>query len=181
MIPLVLQGAAGRMGRAVAQAASTEPEFAIKGLVDVAANLRLHEGMWTSDLGSVLARGDVVIDFSAPEACRMAAQACAARGAALVTGTTGLSAADERALTEAAAAVVVVRAANFSLGLAALRRALAAVLSTLPDWDIEIVERHHRAKVDSPSGSALALARDAAAARGRSAERPVRDRRVYEE
>src|SRR5262249_38326687 len=80
----------------------------------------------------------------------------------------------ERALTEAAAAVVVVRAANFSLGLAALRRALAATLSTLPDWDIEIVERHHRAKADSPSGSALLLARDAAAARGRTAEPGVR-------
>jgi 4-hydroxy-tetrahydrodipicolinate reductase len=162
------------MGQAVAQAASTRSEFAIKGLVDVAANLRPHEGMWSSDLDSVIARGDVVIDFSTPDGCRAAARACAARGAALVTGTTGLTAADERALAEAAGAVVVVRAANFSLGLAALRRALAAVLSTLPDWDIEIVERHHRAKIDSPSGSALALARDAAAARRRSAEPVLR-------
>ena len=174
MIPLVLQGAAGRMGQAVAQAASTNPEFAIKGLVDVAANLRPHETMWSGDLDSVVTRGDVVIDFSAPAGCRAAARACLARGAALVTGTTGLSAADERAVAEAAAAVVVVRAANFSLGLAALRHALAAAMSAVPDWDIEIVERHHRAKVDSPSGTALALARDTAAARGRTAEPVLR-------
>ena len=174
MIPLVVVGAAGRMGQAVAQAASSRREFAIKGLVDVAANLRPSGGVWTSKLESLLGPGDVVVEFSSPEGCRAAARACAARGAALVTGTTGLEPADEEVLREAARTVAVVRASNFSLGVAALRRALAAALRALPSWDIEIVERHHRGKADSPSGTALALAHDAAAARGLSASQALR-------
>lgn len=174
MIPLILVGAAGRMGQAVVQAAMSDPEFSIKGQVDLAANLRGLGGVWTSSLESLLERGDVVVEFSSPQGCREAAEVCAARGAALVTGTTGLSAEDEAALRQAARTVVVVQAANFSLGVAALRRALAAALRGLRGWDIEIVERHHRGKADSPSGTALALAKDAAAARGLPAERVLR-------
>jgi 4-hydroxy-tetrahydrodipicolinate reductase len=112
----------------------------------------------------------VVIDFSGPEGAREAAEACALKGAALVSGTTGLDAAAEAAMTEAATRVAVLRAANFSLGVLALRRVLATALQCVPhDWDIEIVERHHRQKLDSPSGTALALARDAAALRGQPA------------
>jgi 4-hydroxy-tetrahydrodipicolinate reductase len=92
---------------------------------------------------------------------------CAARGASLVSGTTGLDRETEEELRAAAVQIALLRAANFSIGLALLRRALAATLQSLPGgWDIEIVERHHRAKVDSPSGTALLLAREAAAARG---------------
>jgi 4-hydroxy-tetrahydrodipicolinate reductase len=115
-----------------------------------------------------------VVEFSSPQGCREAARVCAARGAALVTGTTGLTAEGEMALRDAAKTVVVVQASNFSLGVAALRRALSAALSRLPGWDIEIVERHHRGKADSPSGTALALANDAAAVRGLPAERALR-------
>jgi len=158
VIPVILVGAAGRMGQAIVQAATSRPEFSLKGLVDLAANLRTNDGVWNSNLDAMLERGDVVIDFSSPLGCREAARACAARGAALVTGTTGLTPEDEVALREAARRVVVVRASNFSLGIAALRRALNAALSRLPGWDIEIVERHHRGKVDSPSGTALSLA-----------------------
>ena len=174
MIPIILVGAAGRMGQAIVQAATSRPEFSLKGLVDLAANLRTKDGVWNGNLDAVLERGDVVIDFSSPLGCREAARVCAARGVALVTGTTGLTPEDEAALQEAARRVVVVRASNFSLGVAALRRALNAALSRLPGWDIEIVERHHRGKVDSPSGTALSLAGDAAAARGLPAERALR-------
>ena len=174
MIPLVVVGAAGRMGQAVVQAATSDSEFSIRGQVDLAANLRAVGGVWNTKLESLLERGDVVVEFSSPQGCRETAEICAARGAALVTGTTGLGAEDEAALRDAARAIVVVRAANFSLGVAALRRALAAALRGLPGWDIEIVERHHRGKADSPSGTALTLANDAAAARGIPAERALR-------
>ncbi len=167
MIRLVLLGAAGRMGRALRDAASAHPDLAIKACVDRAENPGDGAGVWQGTLAGALAAGDVVVEFSSPAACREAAELCAARGAALVSGTTGLEPGDEAALRAAAAKVAVVRAANFSLGVAILRRAMAAALAALPDdWDVEIVERHHRAKVDSPSGTALALAADAAAARG---------------
>jgi 4-hydroxy-tetrahydrodipicolinate reductase len=118
------------------------------------------------DAGSVLARGDVAVEFAGPEAAVATARACATRGAALVSGGTGLSSAQEAALREASASSAILRSANFSLGILALRRALSAVLSAIPSWDLEIVERHHRNKKDSPSGTALALARQAAEARG---------------
>lgn len=174
MIPVVLVGAAGRMGQAIVQAAMSDPEFSIKGFVDLASNLRAIGGVWNSNVETLLERGDVVIEFSSPQGCREAARACVVRGAALVTGTTGLGPAEEEALRDAAKTVVVVRASNFSLGVAALRRALGAVLRGLPGWDIEIIERHHRGKADSPSGTALTLANDAAAARGLPAGRSLR-------
>jgi 4-hydroxy-tetrahydrodipicolinate reductase len=162
------------MGQAIVQAARSRPEFTLKGLVDVAANLRPMDGVWKSELDTLIGRGDVVVDFSSPAGCRAAARACAAHGAALVTGTTGLGDEDEAALRAAAKTVVVVAASNFSLGVAALRKALGAALRALPGWDVEIVERHHRGKADSPSGTALTLARDALAARGLSAEQALR-------
>jgi 4-hydroxy-tetrahydrodipicolinate reductase len=110
-----------------------------------------------------------VIEFSSPEGAKAAARVCVEKGAALVSGSTGLGASEETALGSAAQRVAVLRAANFSLGLMALRKAMAAGLAGLPaSWDVEIVERHHRGKVDSPSGTALQLARDVASRRGLS-------------
>jgi len=83
-----------------------------------------------------------------------------------VSGTTGLSPDEESGIRAAAARVPVVRAANFSIGLLALRKAMEAALPGLSDWDLEIVERHHRLKVDAPSGTALELARRAREQRG---------------
>src|SRR5262249_24165630 len=81
---------------------------------------------------------------------------------ALVTGSTGLDPEDEAALQAASRRVAVLRASNFSLGIAALRVALRAALAAIPaGWDIEIVERHHKLKKDSPSGTALALSGEA--------------------
>ncbi len=166
-VALVLVGAAGRMGRAVEQAAAQVPGFAVKARVDRAGSLPAGEAGWSSDAGAVLERGDVAVEFAHPAACAGLAGLCAARGAGLVSGTTGLSPAEEDAVRAAAARVPVVRAANFSIGIVALRRALRAALEALPaGWDVEIVERHHRMKADSPSGTALALAGEAARARG---------------
>lgn len=166
MTRIVLLGAAGRMGRAIRDAAEVRG-VTVKACVDRAENPAGLPGVWKSDLAGAVERGDVVIEFSSPAACREAAGICAAAGAALVSGTTGLSAEDEAAVKSAAARVAVVRAANFSLGVAILRRALGAALASVPKgWDVEIVERHHRNKVDSPSGTALLLAADVARGRG---------------
>ena len=106
-------------------------------------------------------------DQGSPEGLLAACALCATAGAALVTGTTGLGEAHERALTELGTRVAVLRASNFSLGVLALRRAVQAALAALPkDWDVEIVERHHRQKADAPSGTALALGDAAARGRG---------------
>ncbi len=166
MIELVLHGAAGRMGRAVALAAESAPDLRLVACVDPASGPRADGGMWTAELGSVLQSGQVVVEFSGPSGARHAAQLCASKGAALVSGSTGLSPEDEAALRAAADKVAVLRASNFSIGVAVLRQALRAALAAAPSsWDIEIVERHHRLKKDSPSGTALTLADDVLAAR----------------
>jgi 4-hydroxy-tetrahydrodipicolinate reductase len=167
MIPIVILGAAGRMGRAVAAAASTRSDVTIKARVDREANFPEVGGVWKSRVTDAVAAGDVVVDFSGPDGTLEAAQLCAERGAGLVTGTTGLSALHLAGLREAAQRTALLRAANFSLGVLALRRALRAALDALPGvWDVEIVERHHRQKQDSPSGTALLLAADIQEIRG---------------
>lgn len=192
MIPVVLVGAAGRMGRAVADALAGASDLTLRACVDPSANRAGDGGVWHGDVGEATRAGDVVVEFSSPAGCAAAARACRERGAALVSGTTGLGPDEEAALSAAAARVAVLRASNFSLGLAALRRSLAAALEALPEtWDVEIVERHHRRKADSPSGTALSLAREAAARRGweesafrfgrhgRVGERPAREIGVH--
>jgi len=167
MIPLVLVGAAGRMGRAIELAVAEVPGFVIKARVERAASLPGGAAGWCADAVAMLAAGDVAVEFSDPAACAALATLCAERGAGLVSGTSGLDAAQDEAVRAAARRVAVVRAANFSVGVAVLRRALQAALEALPPgWDVEIVERHHRRKADSPSGTALALAGDVASRRG---------------
>lgn len=121
----------------------------------------------TDDAAALFAVSDVVIDFTAPVAAPSHATLAARTGKALVIGTTGLSADQQAAIVAAAGHAPVVQAANFSLGvnlLSALTRKVAAILGP-EEWDIEIVEMHHRHKVDAPSGTALALGREAAAGR----------------
>ena len=173
MIPIVLIGAAGRMGRAVAEALVGADNLCLKARIERPETPAPGGGVgaWGHDPSAVVARGDVVVEFSSPAGAGAAAQLCAERGAALVSGTTGLGTAEEEALRAAARRVAIVRAANFSLGVLALRRALASALAAVPgSWDVEIVERHHRHKQDAPSGTALQLAQDAASRRGYPAD-----------
>lgn len=167
MMRIVLVGAAGRMGRAIEAAAAGAADVEIGARVDQPANFPGGGGVWSDDVASVTRPGDVVVEFSSAAGARAAAAACAAKGAALVSGTTGLSPDDEAAVRAAAGRVAVLRASNFSLGVAALRLAVRTALAALPEgWDVEIVERHHRLKRDAPSGTALTLAADVRAVRG---------------
>ena len=149
-------GSAGRMGRAVAAAVEAEPDASLAGGAD------------QGDDPAALARDcDVLVDFSAPGALEANLEAATAAGIAIVVGTTGLDAAQQKLIDEAAARIPVLQAANMSLGvnlLAHLVREAAVRLGA--DWDIEIVEMHHRHKVDAPSGTALLLGRVAAEGRG---------------
>jgi 4-hydroxy-tetrahydrodipicolinate reductase len=119
------------------------------------------------DAGQVLRDSDVAIDFTTPAATAAHAALAAELGRSLVVGTTGLSGEQESAIRRAAERVPIVWAANTSLGINLLFGLVEQVAARLgPEWDIEILEMHHRGKVDAPSGTALALGRAAAAARG---------------
>ena len=105
---------------------------------------------------------DVAIDFSLPHAFDPVLALCVARGSALVSGTTGLEAAQRDALQAASASIPVLWASNFSLGVAVLDELVERAARALPDWDCDIVEAHHRHKQDAPSGTALTLGQSAA-------------------
>ncbi len=114
-------------------------------------------------------RSDAVIDFTVPEASREHIRLAAAHKKILVLATTGFNAADEANIAEAAKETTIVQAANFSVAvnmLMVLTEKAAGALGA--DFDIEIVEAHHKHKIDAPSGTAIALGREAAAARGQN-------------
>ncbi|MFN7702359.1 MAG: 4-hydroxy-tetrahydrodipicolinate reductase [Deltaproteobacteria bacterium] len=185
----VVHGAAGRMGRAVVRAIHERADIALVAAVDRAEGTCL--GLDAGELAGVgpmqvlLAaslRDDldaqVVIDFSASEATEALASQAAARGLALVVGTTGLEPRAHDALALAARTVPVVVAANTSVGVTVLCH-LAELATKLlgSGFDAEIVEMHHNKKLDAPSGTALRLADAVLSARGldRSALRTGRE------
>ena len=154
-IQLAITGANGRMGRALQALLRDDARFAL--IAKIARN----------DDWRAATKLDVVIDFSTPEGFDAALAHCEAHGVALVSGTTGIDAAQRKRFDAAAAKIPALYAANFSFGIAVLTRLLREAAAVFPDWDLEIIEAHHARKVDAPSGTALALGRAAAAARGR--------------
>lgn len=166
---LAIAGAAGRMGRALAAAAEGRSDLVVIAGTEHGAGLTaaLPFPLFASP-AEAMAEADVWIDFTAPAATAKAAAALVGTGVkAAIIGTTGLSEAEEAAITEAAQVLPIVKAGNFSLGVAvlsALVKQAARALGTA--YDIEIEEAHHRHKVDAPSGTALMLGEAAAAGRG---------------
>lgn len=165
-IRIAVAGALGRMGRAVANAVEADPALAVAARFDRPD----ASGEGLTSAAEALAGADVVIDFTTPEASAALAAQAAARGVALVIGSTGFAPDHLRRIAEAAARVPVVRAGNFSLGINMLMGLVAQAARALPAeaYDVEIFEAHHRHKVDAPSGTALMLGE--AAARGRGVE-----------
>jgi 4-hydroxy-tetrahydrodipicolinate reductase len=150
-----IYGSAGRMGRTIAELAPT-------------LGARLAGGADLGDDPAPLAEAaDVLVDFSAPAALQANLAAARAAGTPILVGTTGLTGAHHDLIDAAAADIAVLQTGNTSLGvtlLAALVHEAAARLG--PEWDIEVVEMHHREKVDAPSGTAQLLGQAAAAGRG---------------
>ena len=135
----------GRMGKSIAKAAAEDPGFVID---------QDH--------------ADVLVDFSAPDALRASLDRAIAGGTPILVGTTGLQPEHHAAIEEAAKTIAVIQAPNTSLGINLLRDLVEQATARLgPDWDIEILEMHHRHKVDAPSGTALMLGQSAA--KGRAA------------
>ncbi len=166
---VLVYGAGGRMGRAVLD------------LLEQSSGLRLVAAVSRSDhplpdrvpaypataLATVPAF-DVAIDFSLAPAFDALLSLCTERGAALVSGTTALSLEQRAAMEVAAARIPILWSSNFSIGVAVLQGLVERAAAQLADWDCEIVEAHHRRKLDAPSGTALSLGEAAARGRGES-------------
>jgi 4-hydroxy-tetrahydrodipicolinate reductase len=176
-----IAGIRGRMGREIAALAANDERMSLVGglsrqacaAASVPDTIRLF-----ADVTELLLQIDVLIDFSAPEATTAYANACGAAGVPIVCGTTGLDAAQMAVLRAAAERVAVFHAANMSPGVNAALVVLPTLVRALQNYDIEIVEAHHRHKADAPSGTALALAHAVAAASGGDIERRSRYGRV---
>jgi 4-hydroxy-tetrahydrodipicolinate reductase len=179
MIRIVLIGATGRMGQAILRAAREQPEVQITGAVTSLGSSQLGNDVGElagvgaigvrigSDLSATLRDADVAIDFSLPIATAANVAACAAARKPLLIGTTGVPAEVLSDIERAAQHIPLLVAPNTSVGvtlLLELVRQSARALSM--DFDVEIVEAHHRMKKDAPSGTALALGQAVADARG---------------
>jgi 4-hydroxy-tetrahydrodipicolinate reductase len=168
-----LIGAAGRMGRALVDSIGQTPGASLAGGIDRAGHPDIGQPLSPdcpqrlgSDMTALAALADVLIDFTAPTSLAASLDAAVAAAKPIVIGTTGLESTHHRLIDSAAKTIPVLWSANMSLGinlLAALVRQAAQRLGET--WDIEIVEMHHRHKVDAPSGTALLLGEAAAAGR----------------
>ena len=165
-------GALGRMGTRILALAAADPRFEIvAGVERVGTGTKVAGDGQTklvTDLGSVLSDVDAVIDFTAAESTIGTAKKVAAAGKALVIGTTGVPAADQKELEFLATKIPLVFSPNMSIGMNVLFKILAEAAAALPGYDIEIVEAHHNQKRDAPSGSGMKLAQVAAQATKRA-------------
>lgn len=176
---LAIAGVAGRMGRALVEgvlrandltlaAALESPGHPALG-ADAGDPLGVRSGVAIADdAAAAVAAADCLIDFTRPEATLAHLAACAAAGKAAVIGTTGFTAAGHDAIAEAARRIPVVLSPNFAVGVNVVFKLAEVAARILGDgYDVEIVEAHHRHKVDAPSGTALRLGQAVAAALGR--------------
>jgi 4-hydroxy-tetrahydrodipicolinate reductase len=186
MTTLAITGASGRMGSRLVALAVKDPAFNLLGAIE-----RPDSPNLAKDAGEVAGIGaigipltfdlrptpDVLIDFTAPAAMRHWLKTCRDRGIGMVIGTTGLHLADHDAIDQAAADIPILQAPNMSLGVNLLFKIAGEVAKMLgDDYDIEIVESHHRFKKDAPSGTALGLADAILAATGKTRDKLVYDR-----
>jgi len=180
MTKIAVSGVAGRMGGNIARLVYESSDLELVGAVEAPGNPAVGKtvgevlGLKGADVkieseaqAAVKDKARVFIDFTAPEATVNAVKQCADCGVKAVVGTTGLSKAQVASLAQAAQKVAVVFAPNMSLGMNLLRKLVHMASGALgEDYDIELVEAHHRMKADAPSGSALMLGRAAAEGRG---------------
>lgn len=186
MIQVAINGATGRMGRRLVALAMQDPELEVVAALD-------HEscGLLGQDVGRVAGEEeagvplttslnpavtpDVVIDFSVQPAVAPVVKLCVERDLPLVTGTTGLTDADHEAINSAADSIAVLQAPNTSLGVNLLFALVGQVARQLgDDYDIEVVEAHHRFKQDAPSGTAMGLIESICAATGKDINNDVK-------
>ena len=179
VLKVAIAGANGRMGRVLVEAIHQHPDTVLSGALehagsealglDAGFSLGLKTGVAiSSDIDAVLAASNVLIDFTRPEPTLAHLEKCAAAGVKMVIGTTGFDEAGKAAIQAAAEQTGIVFAANFSVGVNLTFHILDTVARVLNEgYDIEIIEGHHRHKVDAPSGTALRMGEVIADALGR--------------
>lgn len=179
---IAVAGSAGRMGRMLIEAVVQADDVVLAGALarrdspalgqDASAFLGHPSGVLvTDDLARGLGDAQVLIDFTRPDGTLAHVAACRERGVQMVIGTTGFDAAGLRAITEASKDIAIVMAPNMSVGVNVVLQLLAQAAKALAQgYDIEVIEAHHRHKVDAPSGTALAMGRVVADALGRDLE-----------
>ncbi|MDH3998290.1 MAG: 4-hydroxy-tetrahydrodipicolinate reductase [Desulfuromonadales bacterium] len=180
MIKVAVTGAAGRMGGRIITLITEAEGLQVVGAVEMAGHARLGEDAGyvagcgqlnvaiTDSLEQALTEADVLIDFTWPEVTVQNAQVCAKLGKAMVVGTTGLNPEQRSVIDQVAEQTPVVFAPNMSVGVNVCFKILKEMASTLgEDFDVEIVELHHKMKKDSPSGTAVRMGEIVAEALGR--------------
>lgn len=181
-------GAGGRMGRMLVEAVQQNPQTRLTAAIErqgsslvgadageVAAVGRLDVQI-VDDLQSVINKIDVLIDFSLPDATEQNMQVCAAHNVAMVIGTTGFNEQQEQVLATASEQVAIVYAGNYSTGVNLSLKLLGMAAKAFgTDADVEVIEAHHKHKIDAPSGTAYMMAEAVAEARGQN----LKDVAVY--
>ncbi|MEO8386080.1 MAG: 4-hydroxy-tetrahydrodipicolinate reductase [Betaproteobacteria bacterium] len=177
---LAIAGVGGRMGRALLEAAAEISGASICGALEHAASPLLHSDagqlsrnaagiVVTSDLDLALEAADVLIDFTRPDGTLKHIAACRRLGVNMVIGTTGFTPEEKKLIESAAKDIAIVFAPNMSVGVNVMLKLVALATEALhQQYDIEIIETHHKMKVDAPSGTAMQLGEVAAQAIGKS-------------
>jgi len=173
-LKVVIAGCSGRMGHALLESVFADADLVLHGALDRADNPQLGRDAGeqfgrlsgvkvTSDVAAALNGADVLVDFTRPEASMLYLEACKKAGVGMVIGTTGFSAEQKSAIQAASEKISIVFAPNMSVGVTLLINLVEQAAKVLKDgYDIEVVEMHHRHKVDAPSGTALRLGEAAA-------------------
>lgn len=184
MIQLAINGAAGRMGRRLVALAGADKQLQLVAALEydgcdlVGQDAGRIAGEAEADVAispTLDAKPDVMIDFSVQPAVQTAVTLCVERGIALVIGTTGLTAEDEQAISAASDSIPLLQAPNMSLGVNLLFALAGRVAKQLgDDYDIEVIEAHHRFKQDAPSGTAMGLVKSICDATGKDIDKDVK-------
>ena len=170
MQKIIISGCNGHMGRVVADICATDPQVEVVAGIDILGQPNPNFPVFSSPAACDV-EADAVIDFSHPSALAPLLEMCQARNLPVVLATTGYDQQQLEAISEAATHIPVFRSANMSLGVNVLLDLVKKAASVLGlDYDVEIVERHHRRKVDATSGTALMIADAAASSCGHETE-----------
>ena len=186
---VAIAGASGRMGKALIEAVAASDDLVLAAAFDVAGSPALGSDasaflgrpsgvLVTADTRAALAASEVLIDFTRPDGTLAHLALCRELGVAAVVGTTGFDAAQKAAIAAHAEHIAIVMAPNMSVGVNVVLKLLEVAARSLAEgFDVEILEVHHRMKVDAPSGTALRMGEVVAAAQGKTlADVAVHDR-----
>ncbi len=177
---IAVAGASGRMGRMLIEAVTQAQDMVLAGALDIAGSAELGQDAGsflgqklgvaiTADLDTALAGADVLIDFTRPEGTMTHLAACRRHGVKAVIGTTGFSSEQKAEISAHAEHISIMMAPNMSVGINVVLKLLDMAARALNEgYDIEVIEAHHRHKVDAPSGTALQMGEVVASALGRS-------------